>query len=1799
MIESKQTPSDVAIIGMACIFPGAPDLESYWRNIVGRVDAVADPPADWRADLFFDPESRDSDRVYCKRGGYLRDLAAFDPLEYGVMPSSIDGGEPDHFLALRVAHEALADAGYHGETGRPFDGDRVEVILGRGVYINRAFTSLVQHSLVIDQTLRLLRQLHPEHSADELIQLREELKASLPPFNAEIAPGLVPNILSGRIANRLDLRGPNFTIDAACASSLIAIERGMQDLLAGRCDMALVGGVQCSTPAPIHMIFCQLNALSRRGTIQPFAEDADGTVLGEGLGMMVLKRTTDARYDRDRIYAIIKAVGSASDGRALGLLAPRAEGEELAMRRAYDAAGVHPSSVGLLEAHGTGTAVGDQTEAETLARIFGRRNGRPPSCALGTVKSMIGHLLPAAGIAGMIKAALALHYKVLPPTLHCDRPDPKLGLVDTPLYINTETRPWVHGLPTPRRAGVNAFGFGGINAHAILEEFMSDDPEPTPDGGPPWDSEVIILRAQSRSLLVETCRQLKDTLASAAAQAVDLDDVAYTVNCPDDLCDETNMRLAIVASSIQDLEQKLAQSAQRLADPTCKKINDMRGIYFLERDLARHGKLAFLFPGEGSQYLNMLGDLCLRLAPVRERFDLVDRAFADHARNLLPSQVIFPPPLPNDVETRGLQEQRLEAMDFAAEAVFAASQGLLALLIELGIHPEAVVGHSGGEVSALLAAGVIKVRDDTRLIEHIIDINELYGRLCGDELVPRGRAVAVNAVDRETILCIIRELGGDVQLAMDNCPNQVVLCGGEAAVNAVIARLRMIGALCIPLPFQRPYHTAAFERYCARIRPFFDRLKMGPAKVPIYSAATAKPFPDDPGEIRQLAARQSALPVRFRETVEAMHHDGVRLFVEVGPKGTLTSFVADTLRGRPHLAIAANLPQTSGVRQLNCLFGQLAVHGVGMRLNPLYERRGARRVALAASLTRSVANSGAGMKPIPLAMGLSYLRLKDRPAPSTMTSILSAAALEPTGKQGLTSSPDAFPASVSPQTARTSSGLGSTDRAMHAYLASMDRFLSVQREVMHVYLNDCEPALPPGNHGAAEANNSSTSPQQYRSEVPVPASSPVALQLDSHALANSATITDDRCTDLLATVLEVIGERTGYPITMLAPTLDLEADLGIDSIKRVEILSALHRRTSLIGPDRMEAVASLKTISQVVDFLSGQARPSPATFPLIGKIETLRPGVDLVAVRELDTNHDLFLNDHALGGGVSITDAALTGLPLMPLTMTIELMAEAAASLMPEKILVEMREIRASKWLTLDEGRVTLRVTAALRPAAESILAVQVGVHVMRLAATSRNDKLPPGAPESPDTDDTPIAECIAILADRYPEPPNPATFVLQSSQPSKWLPDRLYRDHMFHGRSFRGIEAIEEWAENGAKAMLRVLPRSSLFAAMQNPTFLADPILLDAAGQIVGYWAAEHLLTGFNVFPYRVKSLQLFGPAMAEGQRATCLADIRLVGDSQIHADLDVVGPEGDTLMRVLGWEDLRVDFPDAFYRMCISPRGVTLSTPWTLPIQSVGEIGRTRCCTLKVSSLPSLTAHGAVWLRALAQLVLSRREREVWRTLKGPERRRIEWLLGRCCAKDAIRMLLRDSSEPERLPADIQIISDENGRPMIGDPFLGSTRPAISIAHADGFAVALASREPGMDVGIDLERVDSHHDGFENVAFAGEELAVIEKVAAISAQAYEGSTDRDHRREYALRFWCAKEAAAKALGYGLAEGPGVILVEEFDAASGTACLKVAGALAQRHPHLRHADLVAHTSRDGDFVFAFCLFRRDINDTV
>jgi acyl transferase domain-containing protein/phosphopantetheinyl transferase len=1609
---------DVAIIGMACVFPEAPDLAAYWRNIVDKVDAVGEPPDGWYVEpVGLAGPDADGEAIYTRRGGYLRNLARFDPLEYGVMPTSVGGGDPDQFLALRVAHEALADAGYLDRRGDPAG---VEVILGKGTPVNPGNTNLLQHSILIDQTLRILRQLHPEHTDAELSEIRRQLKASLPPLTAETVPALVPNVLTGRIANRLDLMGVNYTVDAACASSLIAVERGMDDLRAGRCELALVGGVQASTAPPVLYAFCRLNALSRGGRIRPFSKDADGTLLGEGVGMVVLKRRQDAERDGDRIYALLKGIGTASDGRAQGLLTPRVEGQALALRRAYEAAGIPPDSVELIEAHGTGTLVGDVTEIKALNQVFGPRNGT--RCAVGTVKSMISHLVPAAGIAGLIKTALALHHRVLPPTL-CDEPSPRLELESTPFYINTETRPWIHGDATPRRAGVSAFGFGGINVHAILEEHPG-----SAVGHPPalldrWDTEVLILRGESRQQLSTQARRLTDLLSRGPDVA--LADLAFTVNCP---LAERGCRLAIVADTVGDLDRKLSDALHRLADPGCRTIRDRRGIYFNEQPAG--GAVAFLFPGEGSQYPNMLSDLCLHFPEVRSAFDRADRVLGADGSGARLRHVLFPFPSPRP-GTDTAASPALWQMDLAVSAVLAADHGVLALLQELSLSPDAVAGHSSGEFAALVASGAIAIRNEDQVLQHSLRLKAAYDEVA--DQVPSATLLTVGGVDLGAVRELIAASNGLLHLAMDNCPHQVILCGTGDSGSWALRRLQEMGGICSSLPFGRAYHTELFRPVADRLAAFYDTLEVTEPRVPIYSCATADRYPADLSQIRSLAAAQWARPVRFRQTIEAMYDSGHRIFIEVGAKATLTGFVDDILRGRPHLAVAADPPGRSGIAALNHLVGLLAAHGAPMRLDRLYKRRACRRVELDDGFFPTSGPSG-----VELALNLPLQRL---PAPSAAPEPPSA----PTGIRGQPTPVEPLPEPVAaPQVSRTVPVSAPTvptpyrtsarARAMSHYSSTMERFLDVERQVVTTALTGGSPPPPPS---------------------PVPPSS--------------------------------AGGDTG---AAFAP-----------------------------------GVATLN-------------------------VSSLDPGRRLVATCRLDPTVHHYLRDHALGRRPSDRDPDLSALPVVPLTVSVEILAEAAANLLPGRRFIGMRAVRAHRWIAVEEGPRLLTVTAECSAPGE-----RVTVRIVE------DDRKPQAA------DHQTLVEGTAVFAADYPAPPAPLRSTASSAPPYPLDRDEYYRI-TFHGPVFHSVDTIGGCDATGIDAVLRVPMEPGLLSARPGRALRTDPVLLDGATQVVGFWARSRLDRGYAIFPIGISALDLYGELPPPGTPVACSARINLLGTDRISADIDLSYPDGAVIARLSGLGYLRLlDWSPRFIDFALDPPSAMLSVPWPAPVSTIG--GTARCCRI----LRAETGVGS-WPRILASLILSRRERATWSRMEASETRRRDWLLGRLVAKDAVRLLLKDRHDIQLAAADIDIEADEHGRPRVAEPLqrdLG-LEVVISLSHTGGDAVAVAAESGGrLGIGVDMEHLRDRHSGFADAAFDQQECALLEKLPSAG------------QSEWLLRLWCAKEAAGKALGTGLGGSPRNFAAHKVDQVGGTVWLRAPTKPASG----REMEIVAHTGCEDGLVFA------------
>ncbi|GGS11189.1 polyketide synthase [Streptomyces nojiriensis] len=647
-------PTDAAIVGMGAVFPGAADLAAYRRNLLAGTDCVGEvPPERWDPEVYYDPRGATGpgagDRFYCRRGGFVDGLATFDPTRFGIMPAAVEGAEPDQLLALHATAEAIADAG--GEARLPADRSRIGVVLGRGGFMGVATARLDQRVRTAHQLAQTLRELAPELGERRIAAVRSAFQDALGPERPDASIGLVPSFTAARTANRLDFRGPAYTLDAACASSLLAVDQAVGLLAAGRCDAVVAGAVHHCHIATLWSVFTQLRALSPSERIRPFDRRADGTLLSEGTGVVLLKRLVDAERDGDRVYAVIRGTGVAGDGRAASLMSPLVAGQVQALERAWREAGLDPrapGALGLLEAHGTGTPVGDAAELDTLAQVFGPPGpGDGPGIGFGSVKSMLGHTMQASGMAGLIKAALAVYEGVLPPTLHLEEPHPDLAR--TRMRPVGAAEPWERG-PQPRRAGVDAFGFGGINAHVVLEEApTASRPAPVRRFLPLGSPAVPVGPAAGGGVLLigaDTPAQLSARLASAVP-----------VSGGDGPC-----RVAVVGPT----PQRLALAAKVVA-----RGRPWRGrgdVWFAPEPLG--GRVAFLFPGLEPEFAPVVDD-------VAERFGLA---------------------APRLTRGGSLVERALDAI--------ATGRFFARVLPELGVEADVLAGHSLGEWAAMVAAGM-------------------------------------------------------------------------------------------------------------------------------------------------------------------------------------------------------------------------------------------------------------------------------------------------------------------------------------------------------------------------------------------------------------------------------------------------------------------------------------------------------------------------------------------------------------------------------------------------------------------------------------------------------------------------------------------------------------------------------------------------------------------------------------------------------------------------------------------------------------------------------------------------------------------------------------------------------------------------------------------------------------------------------------------------------------------------------------------------------------------------------------
>ncbi|WP_327738656.1 SDR family NAD(P)-dependent oxidoreductase [Streptomyces nojiriensis] len=1116
-------PLDIAIVGMACAYPGAPDLAAYWAMVLAGTDAVTEVPADrWDPALYYDADpARAGERTPSRWGGFLGPVP-FDALAHGIPPASLAGIEPVQLLALEISARALGDAGYGKE--RAFDRSRTSVVFGAeaGTELAGAYG---------------LRALHPAYLGD----LPAELDEQLPRLTEDSFPGILANVIAGRVANRLDLGGANCTVDAACASSLAALDLACRQLRDHDSDMVLCGGADVHNGINDYLMFASVRALSPGGRCRPFDAAADGIALGEGVGALVLKRLADAERDGDRVYAVIKAVGAASDGRSLGLTAPRPEGQRRALERAYARAGITPGEVGLIEAHGTGTVVGDSTELAVLSELFTASGAEPGACALGSVKSQLGHTKCAAGLAGLIKAARAVHTGVRPPTLHIDTPNPAWRAQTSPFSFDREARPWP--VPAERRiAGVSAFGFGGTNYHAVLAGY-DGSAEPR-HGLEEWPAELFCFRGEDR-------RAVDRAMARLAAR-LEENDAAGRPWALRDLAAETaaapgRVGVAVVAADLDELAARLAQA---------RAFTPGAGVHVREEG-AEPGKVAFLFPGQGSQRPRMLADLFTAFPALR--------ALLDSAPPPVVSAMF--PPAAFTAEERAAQRAAVTDTRVAQPALGLAGAAAHLLLGELGVRPDCVAGHSYGELTALWAAGAYDTESLLRLSARRAEA--IVAAAGADP----GSMAAVSAAPRE-----VREIAARAGcvVANHNAPRQCVISGPAAAVATAVTALREAGLTAEPLPVACAFHSPVVAGAAASLTTELAATRMSAPHTPIWSNTTADRYPTTPEDVRSLAARQVAEPVRFVEQVEAMYAAGVRTFVEAGPGRVLSGLLGRILSGRPHTVVPLDVPGEHGLLRLVTAVAELMAAGVPVAPQALFRGRTARLP------------DHAPRRPGWLVDGHLVRTADGAPVPGGLR-----------------------PAS---RVAPTLTGTDHREETVLEYLRSTRELVEAQRDVLLGYLNSV-PADPRGGAGGA-GSVPGRSPQGAERTAaapsdPSPRSAPEETPRRAPGPAGTAHPADPdpappgprTAEEVMDLVLEIVHTRTGYPRDMLGPELDLEADLSIDSIKRVEIIGALADRIGLPrDPDgdgsaesAVEELSRIKTLRGIVDWITTRTPAAPAT----------------------------------------------------------------------------------------------------------------------------------------------------------------------------------------------------------------------------------------------------------------------------------------------------------------------------------------------------------------------------------------------------------------------------------------------------------------------------------------------------------------------------------------------------------------------------------------------------------------------------
>ena len=806
----------IAVVGMGCRFPGEADTpEEFWRLLSAGRDAISEIPADrWDVSSLYDPDPQTPGKMYTRNGGFLRQIDGFDAGFFGISNREAPSIDPQQRLLLEVGWEALENAGL---VPRQLAGSRVGVFVG----------------LCTNDYSQLLAQ-----------RARTEIDAYL-------ATGNSHSVAAGRLAFLLGFTGPALAIDTACSSSLVAVHIACQNLRQRECDLALAGGVNLMLTPDLTVNFCKALMLSPDGRCKTFDASADGFARGEGCGMVVLKRHSDAVRDGDPILALIRGSAINQDGRTSGLTVPNGPSQQAVIRQALENAGVKPADVGYVEAHGTGTRLGDQIEIGALGAVFGKSHTGEDPLLLGSVKTNFGHLEGAAGVASLIKVVLSLRHGMIPRHLHYRHPSSEIDWQQYPVHVCAEAMPW----PAHRErrvAGVSSFGFSGTNAHVVVEVPPRLSAEATAADRPARRPTIQLLNisAMSAAALAETACRYEQCLGQNPD--LSLGDVCYSASVRRTLF---RHRLSVTGRTADEVRAKLSAYAAG------KKIDGVQQGYIEERGTV---PVAFLFTGQGSQYIGMGKGLYAAEPVFRAALDRCQEIIADR---------LHPPLLEAMFQDGSLDETR-----YTQPALFALGYALAELWQSWGLRPSWVMGHSLGEYVAACVAGALDLEDGLGLV---IERARLMQSL------PSGGGMAAVFADEETVAGAISQHTGELAIAALNGPENTVISGRGAAVDEVVAEFQRRKIAARRLTVSHAFHSPLIDPILDEFTKIVEQVRFHPLHIPLVSNVTGEILASGTSFDAGYWRRHTRDAVRFQTGIEALLGVGCRLFLEIGAKPIL------------------------------------------------------------------------------------------------------------------------------------------------------------------------------------------------------------------------------------------------------------------------------------------------------------------------------------------------------------------------------------------------------------------------------------------------------------------------------------------------------------------------------------------------------------------------------------------------------------------------------------------------------------------------------------------------------------------------------------------------------------------------------------------------------------------------------------------------------------------------------------------------------------------------------------------------